>query len=124
VKTPILTAAERELVLSGRRIPPIIETAAAYEFCIGRADDGASLNEMRAEIAGDDDLSPEEKAELDQAIYRRFAWLNARAVGEQKPRWDQASPEGYAKASGDQGNNRSPGGTPAALCLGFHFTTL
>ena len=61
---------------------------AAYLHSIAHADDAAMLHGLRAEIKADDSLHSDEKEELMTAIGRRFAWLNAQAVGPVKGRWD------------------------------------
>lgn len=61
--------------------------AEVYQFDISRADDAGTLHAYREDAANDDTLMPEEKAAVHAAIDRRFAFLNARAGGNVKPRW-------------------------------------
>ncbi len=60
-------------------------TLSAHLFDISRATDALTLQAYREDVLSDDCLSDEEKEELCRAIEKRFAFLNARAVGQQKP---------------------------------------
>ncbi|HTR44032.1 MAG TPA: hypothetical protein VMH87_20655 [Pseudomonadales bacterium] len=62
-------------------------TLSAHLFDISRATDAITLQTYRQDILSDDCLDAGEKEELCHAIEKRFAFLNARAVGEQTPRW-------------------------------------
>lgn len=58
-----------------------------YMFDVSHTDDAKLLQSIRKEVLADDLLSLLECAEILGAVDKRFAWLNARAVGNQKPRW-------------------------------------
>jgi hypothetical protein len=59
----------------------------AHLFDISRATDAATLLAYRNDVISDDCLDAVEKEELCRTIEKRFAVLNARAAGQQKPRW-------------------------------------
>ena len=58
-----------------------------YQFDISRALEAGTLHAYREDAANDGTLSAEEKAAVNAAIDRRFAFLNARAGGNARPRW-------------------------------------
>jgi hypothetical protein len=62
-------------------------TLSAHLFDISRATDATTLQTYREDVLSDDCLSAAEKEELCRAIEKRFAFLNARADGQQNPRW-------------------------------------
>ncbi len=58
-----------------------------YQFDISRALEAGTLHAYRENVATDDTLTAGEKAAVNKEIDRRFAFLNARAVGNVKARW-------------------------------------
>jgi len=62
-------------------------TLSAHLFDISRATDASTLLAYREDVLHDDCLDAAEKEQLLQVIEKRFAALNARSVGPQKPRW-------------------------------------
>lgn len=62
-------------------------TLSAHLFDISRTTDAITLQTYHQDILSDDCLDAGEKEELCRAIEKRFAFLNARAAGEQIPRW-------------------------------------
>jgi hypothetical protein len=63
-------------------------TIGDYEFCIARSDRAKDLHDLTAEIGSDDMLTSDEKEALIQKIRLKFGAMNARTIGQQKPRWD------------------------------------
>lgn len=61
--------------------------AELYRFDISRALEAGTLYAYREDVANDETLTDEEKAEVNAAIDGRFAFLNARAHGNARPRW-------------------------------------
>lgn len=54
---------------------------------ISKANDAGTLHACSADIHADEHLEPDERLELESAIRRRFAALNAAALQPAKPRW-------------------------------------
>lgn len=61
-------------------------TLSAHLFDISRATDALTLLAYREDVLSDNSLDTAEKEELCCAIEKRFAFLNARTVGQPKPR--------------------------------------
>lgn len=59
----------------------------AYEFDISRADRAIDLHTLTADIGADDTLTSDEKESLLEKIRLKFSTWNAKAIGQQKPRW-------------------------------------
>jgi hypothetical protein len=61
-------------------------TLSAHLFDISRVTDAPTLLAYREDVLSDDCLTATEKKDLCRAIEKRFAFLNARVAGSQKPR--------------------------------------
>ena len=61
-----------------------------YLFDISRTDSAKLLHHCAELAATDADLTQNERAEIQEAIARKFGRMNAVARGKQKPRWQAA----------------------------------
>lgn len=62
-------------------------TLSAHLFDISRATEAPTLLAYREDVLSDDCLTAAEKEDLCRTIEKRFAFLNARAADQYKPRW-------------------------------------
>lgn len=62
-----------------------------YKNQIAAATTAAELHELRGTAEFDPQLTASERGRVAEAVGKRFAQLNAEAIGHQKPRWRQAA---------------------------------
>lgn len=79
-------------IISGNNRPAKLakEHASLFDallFDVSRATDAPTLLTYRSDALADNCLDADEKDEICRAIEKRFAFLNASAGPEEKPRW-------------------------------------